>query len=88
MVVAPTLLAADDPAAQQPLSTPAFVFVVALIAVVWVMARVHAERRMQAHGKGPQTRLGFVRALAAWGPTHLVLGTVALALAAAAWFLR
>lgn len=82
------LLAQDEPGDLPRLSTPAFACVVALILVFWVMARVHAERRVQGHGKGPQTRLGFVRRMAAWPAAQPFLGLLAAALAVAAWLLR
>ena len=83
-----SVLAQDDVDALPRLSTLAFACVVALVLVLWLMARVHAERRVQAHGKGPQTRLGFVRSLAGWQPAHVVFGLLAAVLAIAAWFLR
>ena len=82
------ILAQEDVDAMPRISTPAFVCVVLAIGALWLMARVHAERRVQAHGKGPQTRLGFVRRLADWEPTHRVLGALALLFGVAAWFLR
>ena len=81
-------LAQDESDTLPRIATPGFVCVVALILVLWLLARVHAERRVQAHGKGPQTRLGFVQRLADWPPANTLLGVLAAALAAAAWFLR
>ena len=82
------VLAQEDVENLPRIATAGFVFVVLLIGVLWLMARVHAERRVQSHGRGPQTKLGFVRKLAAWEPTHLVLGVLAVVFAALAWFLR
>ncbi len=86
--VLPLVLAQEDVDALPRLSTPAFACVVALILALWLMARVHAERRVQGHGKGPQTRLGFVRRMAAWPAAQPFLGLLAAALAVAAWVLR
>lgn len=82
------IFAQDDVDSLPRISTPGFVCVVLLIGALWLMARVHAERRVQSHGRGPQTRLGFVRKLADWPPTHLVLGALAAVFAVLAWILR
>lgn len=85
---AASILAQQEVDAWPRLPAPAFACVLALVGVLWLMARVHAERRAQAEGHGPRTGIAVVRRLAAWPPAYPVLGVLALVLGAATWLLR
>lgn len=82
------VLALDDPDAVPRLSTPTFACVLALVLVIWLLARIHVVRLQRSKGQEPTTRIGFLHRLAAWPPAYPVLGLLACVLAAIAWFLR
>ncbi|MDA1194524.1 MAG: hypothetical protein O2894_05010 [Planctomycetota bacterium] len=77
----------DDPDALPRLPLPAFICVVALLIVAWVLLRVHVLRRELAREREPTTKLPFLHAIAANPKLRNGLLVLAAALAGAAYLL-
>ena len=55
------VLGADEADELPRLAPAGFWCLIALILVIWVLARVHVTRNQLGRGQEPSTRIGFIR---------------------------